>query len=55
VSRFAVPAVLSALLRVDAVGGATQLHRILRVPRCPSCSRAAQRPAVDALLYGRGR
>jgi ribosomal protein S12 methylthiotransferase accessory factor len=55
VSRFTVPGVLGALLRIDPVVASTQLHRILRVPRCGSCSTVVHRPTVDTLLYGRGR
>ncbi len=50
-SRFTVPALLGAVLRIDFLGCRTQLHRVLRVPRCAACSPAARRPAVDGLLY----
>ncbi len=52
-SRFVMPALLGAVLRIDFAACRTELHRVMRLPRCPACSPARRRPAVDTLLYGR--
>ncbi|MBI3768548.1 MAG: TOMM precursor leader peptide-binding protein [Deltaproteobacteria bacterium] len=52
-SRFTVPALLGHVLRIDFIGCRTQLHRVLRLPRCAQCSPAAHRPGVNGLLYAR--
>lgn len=54
-SGFTVAALLGSVLRVDVIGCRTQLHRVLRLPRCPECSPLAQRPGVSGLLYGGSR
>jgi bacteriocin biosynthesis cyclodehydratase domain-containing protein len=52
-SRFTVPALLGSVLRVDFIGCRTQLHRVLRLPRCAQCSSAVRFPGVNTLLYAR--
>jgi len=54
-SRFTAPAITGNVLRIDFIRGTTDVHRVLRVPRCPSCSPLARRPAVDTTLYARPR
>ena len=54
-SRFTAPAITGNVLRIDFIRGKTDVHRVLRVPRCPSCSPLARRPAVDTMLYARPR
>jgi bacteriocin biosynthesis cyclodehydratase domain-containing protein len=50
-ARFTVPALLGNLLRIDFARCRTELHRVLRVPRCAACSPVTRRPAVSSLLY----
>ncbi len=52
-SRFTVPALLNNVLRVEFVACRMQLHRVLRLPRCPQCSSAVRLPGVNTLLYAR--
>ena len=54
-SRFTSPSLFGTVLSIDFVACRTELHRVLRLPRCPSCSPVQRRPRVDALLYARGR
>jgi len=50
-SRFTVPVLIGNVLRIDFVGCQTQVHRVLRLPRCSSCSPLARRPVVSGLCY----
>jgi len=52
-SRFAPPAILGHVLRIDFLRCATRLHRVLRLPRCGRCSPLRRRPSVNSLLYAR--
>ncbi len=54
-SRFTAPALAGNVLRIDFIRCTTEVHRVLRVPRCPACSPLARRPVVDAVLYARAR
>jgi bacteriocin biosynthesis cyclodehydratase domain-containing protein len=54
-SRFTAPALAGNVLRIDFIRCTTEVHRVLRVPRCPECSPLARRPAVDTVLYARPR
>jgi bacteriocin biosynthesis cyclodehydratase domain-containing protein len=50
-SRFTVPLLLGAVLRIDFLRAATEVHRVLQLPRCPRCSAAARAPHVDGRLF----
>lgn len=50
-ARYTVPALIGNVLRVGFASYDVRLHRVLRVPRCPSCSTLAHRPSVDTLAY----
>jgi bacteriocin biosynthesis cyclodehydratase domain-containing protein len=52
-SRFTIPAILGSVLRIDFIGGVTQVHRVLRIPRCRGCSPAVLRPQVNGQLFAR--
>lgn len=56
-SRFTVPLLLGSLLRVEFLRAGTELHRVVRLPRCPGCSPtvrpAGQRPALRAVVMMR--
>ncbi len=50
-SRFTMPVILGHVLRIELLRCAAQVHRVLRLPRCPCCSPLARRPSVNSLLY----
>jgi bacteriocin biosynthesis cyclodehydratase domain-containing protein len=52
-SRFAPPAILGHVLRIDFLRCTTRLHRVLRLPRCGRCSPLRRRPSVNSLLYAK--
>lgn len=52
-SRFAPPAILGQVLRIDFLRCTVRLHRVLRLPRCRRCSPLRRQPSVNSLLYAR--
>jgi len=50
-ARFAPPAILGQILRVDFLRCTVRLHRVLRLPRCPRCSPLRRRPTINSFLY----
>jgi bacteriocin biosynthesis cyclodehydratase domain-containing protein len=52
-ARFSPPVLTGNVLHIDFVRCRTELHRVLRVPRCPECSPLTRRPAVETMLYAR--
>jgi bacteriocin biosynthesis cyclodehydratase domain-containing protein len=50
-SRFTVPVLLGSLLRIEFLRAGTELHRVVRLPRCPRCSPMVRSPQVNGHLF----